>query len=66
MIVLNKTINIPYRHNPEGVVAWIQQTEQAYTELEDHTKILLSHDIQITQVMTVLERHAKDYWYGET
>ena len=58
---LSTTINKPYKFHPEGVIGWIQEKEQAYSEMEGITKYSMPDDLKKSTLLQLLGQHGSEW-----
>ena len=63
---LSATINKPYKYHPEGIIGWIQEKEQAYSEMEGITKYSIPDDLKKSTLLQLLRQHGSEWWRGQS
>ena len=61
---LSNTINKPYKYHPEGIIGWIHEKEQAYSEMEDISEYSMPDNLKKTTLLQQLGNHGSEWWRG--
>ena len=62
---LSNTINKPYKYHPEGIIGWVHEKEQAYSEMEDISEYSMPENLKKTTLLQQLGSHGSEWWRGK-